>query len=197
MSPQRKAGSPGGVEHEAVRTRKAVEQQVKLSVSARAIYAPCWIVDRALPLIGEAQIALRAEHQIVPALEAFVIGTVENHLHCRGIRIEFENAYLVIRNEQATVLVNPQTVRLAIEFGKQRPVALRGNLEDAAVGNIRDEEVAFAIERRPLDEGVYGTRAPLFHPFRVRAHFLELLRHHGEDFGLEDRRCRVHTCLPF
>jgi hypothetical protein len=48
-----------------------------------------------------------------------VIGTVENHLHCCGVRVELENARLVIRNDQATVLVNPQTVRLTIEFGKQ------------------------------------------------------------------------------
>jgi len=87
-------------------------------------------------LIGEVQVAIGGEYQVVDRLEAFEVDPLEHRLDRAGLRIEQHDAPGIVRDEDAAVLMDLQAVGLAIVFGDQLEPALRVDPEHAAPGHV-------------------------------------------------------------
>jgi len=97
-------------------------------------------------LVGKVHIAERVEHQIVDALEALDAPARAIRGYRARIRVELQNAVLVIRYEDTSVLVYLQTIRLAVVFRDKGPFLVRRYAEDTPEGNIDDVKITVAVE---------------------------------------------------
>src|SRR3954449_2852417 len=102
--------------------------------------------DAALALVGEVEVAVRGEVEVVQALEGLRVQAAQHDLVLAGLRIEADQAELVVADEDAAILVELHPVGPAVELRDEIPAALRIDAEDAAEGNVDDPEVSFAIE---------------------------------------------------
>src|SRR4051812_8907580 len=134
------------IEHEPVRARHIVEDAVELAVTAQAIKTAGRILKAGLALIGEIDVAIPREDEIVRALEPLQHRPVEIWFDLSAARVEHHDPVAVVGDECAAVLVKLQSVRLSIIFGRNAYLARRRDLEDAAPGNIDHEQIAVAIE---------------------------------------------------
>ena len=107
-----------------------------------------------LPLIGEEDVAVCREHQIVDALEALRQDRFQKGCDGPGIRVEKHQSALVVGNENAPVPVDLQSVWPAVIFGDLIPFTIRRDAEDAAERYVGDVEASFPIERRTFQKGI-------------------------------------------
>jgi len=99
--------------------------------------------------------------QIVAAAEGLRIARSQHRLHPPRLDVEFENAAPIIRNEDAPVPADLQSVRPTLIFDDQRPVAVGRNPEDATEGNVDDVEMTFGIEGGTFDEAIGRLARPV------------------------------------
>src|SRR5439155_19684323 len=89
------------------------------------------------------------------------------------------------------VLVAGHAVRLAVVLGSHVKLSTRADPENTAEGEIDGVEIAFAVERRPLQEAAGGRRTlARGEPLGRRRAFAQLRRHFGEHLGLDALRRR-------
>ena len=145
---------------------------------AEPIDPPGRIVQSGLALVGEIDVAVAGDMQIVASAEGFGIARRQHLPHPPRPRIEFHDAVHVVGNQDAAVAADLQAVGPAVIFDHQRPCAVRRDPEDAPERNIDDVEIAFGVERRALDEtvgrlarpvgiGPIGARRPCAGTFRA------------------------------
>src|SRR5581483_5689172 len=142
------------VERDAVRRGRVVDDALERSVLAEAKHPPRRIGDPGLPLVGEVQIAVVREVQVVEALEALAERGLDDGLDAAAPRVEEHQPALVVGDEDAPVLVDLQPVRPAVVLNDEVPFALRVDAEDAPEGDVDAPQVAVAVERRALEEAV-------------------------------------------
>ncbi len=164
-APHAVAACDGQIQHAAVgRKRHAVgaghvvQQQIELAVGAQAVEAPGRVMQPALPLVGEVEIAFGIEDQVVHALEALAVAALQVRRHMAGGDVEPHQPVLVVGDEQRAGIEELHAVGLAVVFGHEAPGALRVDAEDAAPGDVAHIKVARVVEHRAFEERV-GDRA--------------------------------------
>ena len=113
-----------GGERDAVRTRHVGRQPVERAVRAQPVDASGRIGDAGLPLVGEVEVAVRGEVQIVEALEALAERGLEDRLELARLRVEREQSLLVVGDESAPVLVELEAVGPAVVLHDEFPFLL-------------------------------------------------------------------------
>lgn len=88
-----------------------------------------------LALIGEIDVAVAREHQIVDALEPLRPSAVDDGRDGSGFGIEFHQPVAIVGDDDATVAGDRQAVGFAVIFGDERELARGVDAEDAAVRN--------------------------------------------------------------
>src|SRR3990172_3624072 len=151
----------------------------------QVVDAPRGIRDPGLSLVGEVEIAVGREVQVVQALEALAVGGLEQRLDPSAPRVEYQQPALVVGDEDPPVLVDLEAVRPAVVLDGELPLAPGRDPEHAPEGNVDEPEVAVAIEGRPLQEALdLGPLAVRVGPGRA-APVAELLRHRHEELRLD------------
>ena len=141
-----------------------------------------------LALVGEVQIAVAGEHEVVQPLEAFrrqKVGERGNHT---GARVEHHDAVAIVGDEDAAVLMDLEPVRLAVILAHEVDLAQRRHTKDPAVRHVGEVEKAVAVERGALEIEVDADLRPGIaarHPAGPAAGPGEALRQHGDDLGLD------------
>jgi hypothetical protein len=105
-----------------------------------------------LPLVGEVEVAVGGEVQVVESLKTLAVGGFEYRFQSGSLRVQCEQSLLVIRDEGASILVELEAVGPAIILHDEVPFFLRRDAEDPAEWDVHDPEVALAVERRALKE---------------------------------------------
>ena len=140
-----------------------------------------------LSLVGEIQVAVRSEHEIVDTLEPLQLRTIQDSRHAPRRGFEQHDSVSMIGDEHPSILVELEPVRLAVVLGDERHRCIGRDPEDPAPGNVDDPQVSFAVERRSFEEercrrsvelDVNPRRATIRHPVAVR--------NAGEYFCLDD-----------
>lgn len=136
----------GLVEHQAIRPRKPLDQQIEFAGAAQPEDTAGRIFEGALPLVREEKIAISGEGQVVQALETLAKRLVEHDGHLCRFGIERQQTQAVVGDKYAAIAMDLQAIRLAVIVGKDFPFALRGNLEYPRMRNVDAEEVSVPIE---------------------------------------------------
>ena len=91
----------GGIKHEAVRADAGVDEAIELAARTQPIDTPGRIVQAGLALIGEIDVAIFGEMQVVAALEQLRVARGQHwqHLACAGI--ELHDSATVVGDENA------------------------------------------------------------------------------------------------
>ena len=76
-----------------------------------------------LALVGEIDVAVRGEDQIIDALEALRPAPLQHQRHLAAARIERHEPMAVVGDEDPAVARDLQAVGLAVIFGDQREFA--------------------------------------------------------------------------
>src|SRR5262249_47102995 len=139
-------------QRDAVRAGHVGAEAVKRAVGAQSVDASSGIGNAGLPLVGEVEVAVGGEVQVVQALKTLAEGGFEYWFQSCGLRVEHQQTLLVIRDEGTAILVELEAVRPAVVLHDEVPFLLRRDAEDAAERDVHDPEVALAIERRALEE---------------------------------------------
>jgi len=127
------------------------------------------------------QILTPREEQVVDRLESFQIGADQIRRHFAVHRIKYHDAVLVVGDEDSAVAVNLQSIRPAVVLRGDMEHAIRADPVDAPVGKIDAPQIALAIERWPLQQGIRRTaRRLMAHPFVVVVRSAQLIRQTGE-----------------
>src|SRR6266571_1487104 len=150
-----------GVERDAVGGGGVVDDALQLAVDAQPIHAPARIGDPGLSLVGEVEVAVVGEMQVVQALESFAERGGEVGLDFPGLRVEQHQAALVVGDEHPAALVDLEPVRPAVVLHDQIPLSLRVDAEDAPERNVHAPQVPLAVERGAFEETVHGRALPV------------------------------------
>jgi hypothetical protein len=141
-------------EYEPVGARDLVDEAIDIAVDAQAKHASARVLQAGLPLIGEIEIAVAGEGEIVRSLEAFAAYMFEHRFDASARHIQRHDAALVIGDEDAAIFVNGKTVRPSVIFGGNAPFRIGRDAQDAAIWDVGDIKVAGAIEARSFKEGM-------------------------------------------
>ena len=144
-----------------------------------------------LALVGEVQIAIAGEHEVVQPFEALRRQQVGKRRDGTAFRVEHHDAVAVVGDEDAAVLVDLQPVRLAVVLGHQVDVAGGRHAEDPAVRHVGEVEMAVAVKGGALEIAVDADLGPGItagHPAGPAAAPGEALGQHGCNLGLDHRR---------
>ena len=164
------------VHDQAVGAGHGVDQHRELARRVVAIDAAGRIVQAGLALVGEVEIAIGGEEEIVDALEALGAAMVDHRRHLAARGIEQDDAALVVGDEDTTVLVDFQPVRPAVVFSDEGPLARRADAEHAAERNVGHVKIAGTIEAGSLEEGIEHLADGIGIAPRSAAGFAELIR---------------------
>ncbi len=110
--------------------------------------------DPAGRLIGEIEVAVSGEDQVVEALEPLAPRPVEKDLDLAALRVEQHQPLLVVGDEDAAILVDLEAVGLAVPFRDDGELALRRHPQNLAVRDVDDIEIAGAVEGRVFEKAV-------------------------------------------
>ncbi len=144
----------GLVERDAIGGGRIVDEALQLAARAQAIHAPARVGDARLSLVGEIEIAVVREMQIVQALEALAERSGEVSLDFPRLRVEQHQAALVVGDENPAAFVDLQPVRPAVVLHDQLPFPFRVDPEYAPKGNVHAPQVPVAIERGTFEKAV-------------------------------------------
>ena len=86
---------------------------------------PVGIGNAGLPLVGEVEVAVGGEVQVVQALKALAEGGLEARLDLAAFRVQHQQSVLVVGDEDAPILVDLEAVRPAVVLRGEVPFALR------------------------------------------------------------------------
>src|ERR1700704_1056974 len=182
---------------QAVGARDVVHETIDLAVAAQAEHAAARILQPRLSLVGEIEVAVRCEDQIVRSLEAFAPHVLEDGSDAAIAGIELQNAAAGVGDENAAVAVNLQAVRPSVIFANHRPFRLRRNAQDAPVRNINEIEIAGAIEGRPFQERMQVVAALAEGPAGSPAFYPQMVGEPGKDLALDPSgRLKEHAGSP-
>jgi len=187
------------VEHETVGARHRVDQAVEPAPGRQAIDATRGIVQAGLSLVGEIEVAVRRDMQVVRPLEAFAAIGLDERRDAAAPRIESHDAALVIGDHEApSIGMQLHAVRPAIVFGDERPRARRRDAEDAPERDIDHVEIARAVEAWALEKAPDRLAAAVVVcPLGALAVASETLGHARELAGHDlARRCKRHHDAP-
>ncbi|MNK96985.1 hypothetical protein D3C87_1172970 [compost metagenome] len=146
----------GFVHDQAVGPGQAIHQEVHgLAVGAQAEHAASWVLQGALTLIGEVQVTVGCEEQVVQALQSFTLHVLQVRPDGAGFGIQKHQPVQVIGNEDAPVPMDFQAVGLAFVADDDLKVACRVHAQDAPMRQVHAPQIAGPIEGRPLQEGVH------------------------------------------
>ena len=109
------------IEHDAIRARDRIDEARKLPRRRVAVDAACGIVQPGLALIGEVEIAVRREVEIVDALEALRADGLDERRHLPARHVERHDPALVVRDERTAVCVKLEPIWPAVVLAHQRP----------------------------------------------------------------------------
>jgi hypothetical protein len=99
-----------------------------------------------LALVGEIQIAVRREHQIVAAAKPLQTRAFQHRRHGTSCGIHRHDAVAVVRDEYPSVLVDFKPIRFAVIFRDDTDGAVRSGPENPAMRDIDAIEIASAVE---------------------------------------------------
>jgi hypothetical protein len=175
----------GGGERDAVGARHVGREPVERAVRAQPVNAPGRVGNAGLSLVGEVEVAVRGEVEIVEALEALAEGGSQQGFQLAGFRFEHQETLLVAGDEGTAILVKLQPVRPAVVLDDQLPFIFRGDAENTAERNVHDPEVSGAVERWAFEEAFHLRALAVGVGPRGAAFLAELRGHRGVDLGLD------------
>ena len=171
--------------NDAVRARHGADQASEAAVRRfQAVDSPGRILQPGLALVGEEQVSVRGEEQIVDTLEAFGARRVQKGSDLPGAQVEQHEAALVVGDEDPPVLVDLQPVRPAVVLRHLLPLALGRDAEDAAEGDVGDIEPALPVEGGAFQEAVRLAPGPVGVAPSGPARAAKAVRQPREDLGL-------------
>jgi len=100
----------GRTQHDPVRTGNRIDQKLRRAALAQPTDASGRIVQTGLTLVGEIEIAVAREHEVVHALEALRPARLDERRHLAAVRVEQHDPPLVVGDEDAAIPVNLETV---------------------------------------------------------------------------------------
>src|SRR5476649_2578317 len=95
----------GGAQRDAVGAGDIQREAVERAVGAQAEHAAARIGDAGLPLVGEIQVAVGSEVQVVQALETLAVHRAEYGVDAARFRVEYQQPFFVAADEYAAVLM--------------------------------------------------------------------------------------------
>src|SRR5712692_6981663 len=101
-------------QRDAVRAGHVGAEAVKRAVWAQPVDASSGIGNAGLPLVGEVEVAVGGEVQVVQALKTLAEGGCEDRFQPGGLRVERQQSLLVICDEGTAILVELETVGPAV-----------------------------------------------------------------------------------
>src|SRR5262245_14652683 len=107
-----------------------------MAVGSKAVDASGWILQAGLALVGEVEIAIAREGEVVGARETFATRVLDHGRHRARLWIELHHPAAMIGNENAAVLVDGEPVGPSIIFGDDAPDAIGRHPQNAAVGDV-------------------------------------------------------------
>src|SRR5262245_8152791 len=113
-----------GRQRDAVGAWNVVQKTIEMTIAAQAKHASGRILQAGLPLIREIKVTVRGEDEIVETLEPFAADIFKNGRHGATRRVELHQTTAMIGDEDASVLVNLQTIRPTIILGDHLPIPL-------------------------------------------------------------------------
>jgi hypothetical protein len=96
-----------------------VQQQIKLAVGPQAVQASAGVMQAALPLVREVQIAFGVKDQIVHTFEALAVATLQERGDSAAGHIQAHQPVLVIRDQQGVGIQKFHAIRFAVVLGHQ------------------------------------------------------------------------------
>src|SRR5450830_114564 len=93
---------------------------------------------------------------------------IQHNRHRRSFRIEREQAFSKVRNEDPAVAMNLQAIGLAIIFSEYTPFSRRRNLENSCVSEVDTEQIAVPIEGWSFEKRMQRPGSAMCHPIRMR-----------------------------
>ena len=99
-----------------------------------------------MALIGEIHVVIGGEEQVIRTLETFAPTPANNWGEFAALRIQQEDAVVIIGDEYASILMNFKSVGFAVIFRDQRELTLRRDAKDTTVGNVDNIEIAVTVE---------------------------------------------------
>jgi len=143
-------------------------------------------VQASLALVGEVEIAVGGEVQVVDPDQAFRVAVSDDGLETAGPRVERQHSAFVIGDERPSVGMELQAVRPAVILAHHVPVAaVGGQAKDPTVGDIDQPEVAVGIDAWALEETVGGKPRPIGRRPPGAGHLAQAVGQAGEDVGLD------------
>src|SRR5580704_3612683 len=188
-----------GGQHQPVRARHVVEQQVErapltIPGGAQPKQSPGRVAQIGLALVGEIEIAVLRENQVVQPFETLAPRPVEKGFDLAARRIEQHQPLLVVGDEDAAVLVDLEPVRLAVPFRDDREFAVARHPQYLAVRNIDDIEIAGAVEGGSFEKAVAGNAALLTRVLPGAQRIGEASEDRGLDGGRRGKHGRSPLC---
>ena len=174
-------------QHQSVGIGQALHQHIKPAIGAQPQHATNLIAEMAALGVGEVQITVVREHQVIGTREV-----ADHGCPASGDRIERHNPVLSISNKNPTVTMDLQAVRLAVIVREQMPSAIRSNAEDAPVSQIHAVQIARTVKGRPFQEGVHRPAATCTSPRALLVADPIFVRQAREDLGLHCWRRGEH-----
>src|SRR5690606_29776128 len=111
---------------------------IDIAIGPEAIDAASRILQACLALIGEIQVAIAGESQIIGALQALAAYPGYDRLNGARPWIERQDPLQMVGNEDAPVLVDGKSVGPAIILCRNLELSRRRDAQDASIGNIDD-----------------------------------------------------------
>src|SRR6478672_9992623 len=109
-------------------------------------HAACRILQPGLALVGEVEITVAREDEVVQTAKRFRIGVGKHRCYGAVRGIKQQQTLAMIRDKNAAVFMNLEPIRLAVVLGNQMKLAVRCDLEYASIRNVRAIQVAGTIE---------------------------------------------------
>src|SRR5205807_180091 len=131
---------------------------------------------------------VRAEHEIVEALEALAVMGREDRLDRPARGVELHQAPPVVADEDAAIFVNLQPIRPAVVLADEIAIALGREPEHTSKRDVDEIEIAVAVERWPFEKAVdLLSEAVRVRPFgaRLRTKLVGQAEMHARPHALE------------
>jgi hypothetical protein len=110
-----------GIEHEPVRRGDIVDDTIELTVGAQAIHAARGVVHAGLALIGEIEVPVGREHQVVDPAKAFQAGPLQHRRHRAGGGVDGHDAVAALQGQRRSARATRQQCSPAVACPRAKP----------------------------------------------------------------------------
>ena len=100
----------GRVQDDAVGAGNVVKQAVHIAIVAQAEHPYGRVVQPSQALIGEIQVPVRSENQIVGRFEPFQVDTLQHRCNRAAVGLKLDDAFIIVGNENVPVAVNLESI---------------------------------------------------------------------------------------